>query len=70
MGNPYWDRITEMADRQRTKGISTYGQGLEQFSVPNAVQRIEYIQEELIDALMYLEWTKEKLKEGVSDECK
>ena len=50
MGNPYWDRITEMADRQRTKGISTYGQGLEQFSAPNAVQRIEYIQEELIDA--------------------
>lgn len=37
---------------------------------PNAVQRIEYIQEELIDALMYLEWTKEKLKEGASDECK
>lgn len=70
MGNLYWDRISEMADRQREKGISTYGQGLEQFSTPNAIQRIEYIQEELIDALMYLEWTKEKLKEGASDECK
>lgn len=70
MKNPYWNRITEMADRQRAKGISTYGQGLEQFNTPNAVQQIEYIQEELIDALMYLEWTKEKLKEGASDECK
>lgn len=70
MENPYWDRITEMADRQRAKGISTYGQGLELFNTPNAVQRIEYIQEELIDALMYLEWAKEKLKEGALDECK
>lgn len=70
MENPYWDHITEMADRQRAKGISTYGQGLELFNTPNAVQRIEYIQEELIDALMYLEWAKEKLKEGALDECK
>lgn len=67
MGNPYWDRITEIANRQRAKGIATYGQGLEQFSFPDTVLRIEYIQEELIDALMYLEWAKEKLKEGVSN---
>ena len=60
--NPYWERITQMADRQREKGISTYGQGLEQFTTPDASKRIDYIQEELIDALMYLEWLKEKLK--------
>jgi hypothetical protein len=60
--NPYWDRITQMSDRQREKGIKTYGQGLEQFTTPNAVKRIEYIQEELIDALMYLEWLKDILK--------
>lgn len=60
--NPYWERITQMSDRQREKGISTYGQGLEQFTTPDALQRIEYIQEELIDSLMYLEWLKEKLK--------
>lgn len=70
MENPYWDRITEIADRQRAKGIATYGQGLEQFDAPNAVKRIEYIEEELIDALMYLEWAKEKLKEGVPNGCK
>lgn len=65
--NPYWERITQMSDRQREKGISTYGQGLEQFTAPDALQRIEYIQEELIDALMYLEWLKEKLKGGAEN---
>ena len=59
--NPYWERITQMADKQREKGISTYGQGLEQNITPDALKRIEYIQEELIDALMYMEWLKEKL---------
>lgn len=60
--NPYWERITQMSDRQREKGIKTYGQGLELFTTPDAIKRIEYIQEELIDGLMYLEWLKEKLK--------
>ena len=62
VSNPYWERITQMADRQREKGIKTYGQGLEANTVPDALKRIEYIQEELIDGLMYLEWLKEKLK--------
>ena len=60
--NPYWERITEISNRQREKGINTYGQGLELFTTPDAIKRIEYIQEELIDGLMYLEWLKEKLK--------
>lgn len=67
VSNPYWERITQMADRQREKGISTYGQGLEQFTTPDALQRIEYIQEEMIDALMYLEWLKEKLKGDIEN---
>ena len=62
MNNPYWERITQIANSQRQKGIDTYGQGLEANTVPDALKRIEYIQEELIDALMYLEWLKEKLK--------
>ena len=60
--NPYWERITKMAISQRLKGIKTYGQGLEQFTTPDAIKRIEYIQEELIDGLMYLEWLKDILK--------
>jgi len=62
MNNPYWERITQMSDRQRKKGIDTYGQGLEANTAPDALKRIEYIQEELIDALMYLEWLKDILK--------
>ena len=60
--NPYWHRITQLADRQRAKGVAAYGQGLEDNLKPDAIERIEYIQEELIDGLMYLEWLKEKLK--------
>ena len=62
MTNPYWDRITELANKQRQKGIETYGQGIEDNDLP-VEERIRYIEEELIDALMYLEW----LKEGLHD---
>ena len=60
--NPYWDRITELSNKQRQKGIETYGQGIEDNKLP-VEERIRYIEEELIDALMYLEW----LKEGLHD---
>ena len=59
--NPYWERILAIADRQRAKGMETYGQGLE--SNPAAIMtRLEYLEEELIDGLMYIEWIKEWLK--------
>lgn len=61
--NPYWERICEMADRQRAKGLETYGQGLEK-NPAEMVKRIEHLQEELIDGLMYCEWIKEKILEG------
>lgn len=63
MDNPYWERICKLSERQREKGMKTYGQGLE--SNPAALMsRIEYLQEELVDALMYCEWIKDKIKEG------
>ena len=58
--NPYWENITRLAERQRAKGIATYGTGLED-NPADVLTRIEYIEEELIDALMYLEWVKEGL---------
>lgn len=59
--NPYWERICKLSERQRAKGVETYGQGLE--SNPAAlVKRFEYLEEELIDALMYCEWIKDKLE--------
>ena len=58
--NPYWKRICKLSDAQRKKGMETYGQGLE--SNPAAMlKRIEHLQEELVDALMYCEWIKDKL---------
>ena len=60
--NPYWDRITQLAEKQRAKGINTYGQGLEA-NPADVLTRIQHIEEELIDALMYLEWLKEGLNE-------
>ena len=67
--NPYWERIEALAERQRAKGMETYGQGLED----NPAQmraRIEHLEEELIDGLMYCEWIKAKLYEieGTSNE--
>ena len=67
--NPYWERICKLSDRQRAKGMETYGQGLE--SNPAAIlERIEHLQEELLDGLMYCEWIKDKLieLEGVKDD--
>lgn len=58
--NPYWDRVCKLQDKQREKGIKTYGQGLEDNHEP-VVKRIQHIEEELVDALMYLEWLKDAL---------
>jgi hypothetical protein len=60
INNPYWENICKLQDKQRKKGIETYGQGLEDNHQPVLV-RIQHIEEELIDALMYLEWLKDKL---------
>ena len=60
MSNPYWENICKLQDKQREKGIETYGQGLEDNHEP-VMKRIQHIEEELVDALMYLEWLKDAL---------
>ena len=60
MNNPYWENVTKIANKQRAKGISEYGQGLEANKAA-VLDRINYIEEELVDALMYLEWLKDGL---------
>ena len=56
--NPYWQNIQDIADQKRKKGIDTYGQGLEE-NPADMVTRLTYLEEELIDALMYIEWAKD-----------
>lgn len=60
--NPYWEKICELANKQRSKGINKYGKGLE-YNSADAIARINHLQEELIDGLMYCEWIKDKLRE-------
>ena len=60
MSNPYWENICSLAEKQRSKGIATYGQGLEA-NPADVVARINHLQEELIDALMYCEWIKDTI---------
>ncbi len=64
--NPYWERICSLAERQRAKGMKTYGKGLEDNPLAIA-ERLTYLQEELIDALMYIEHIRAYL-EGSKDE--
>lgn len=59
--NPYWERITDIANRQREKGISEYGKGLECDSADIMI-RLDRIEEELIDALMYLEHLRDGIR--------
>ena len=44
MSNPYWNKICAIADRQRKKGIETYGKGLED-NKKDIISRIEYLEE-------------------------
>lgn len=64
MNNPYWKNICAIAERQRAKGVATYGQGIE-MNPADVITRIEYLQEELVDALMYCEWIKDGIKNTV-----
>ncbi|MBQ0113301.1 MAG: hypothetical protein KBT03_09250 [Bacteroidales bacterium] len=47
-----------MQKKQTEKGIKTYGQTLEQNTKMTDIERLEYLEEELIDALMYIEHIK------------
>ena len=61
--NPYWKRICKLSERQRAKGMETYGQGLEMNPL-SIEERLTYLEEELIDGLYYIEHVKEWLREN------
>ena len=54
----YWSNISALNERQTAKGIEKYGERLEDNTTLSREQRIEHVQEELIDALKYLEHLK------------
>ena len=61
--NPYWERICEISKKQRAKGLATYGQGLEMNPL-TIKERLTYLEEELIDGLMYIEHIRAWLDES------
>lgn len=60
----YWNRITDIYNKQRKKGIETYGQTLEENDYLTEEERLNYLEEELVDALMYIEHIKAKMNEN------
>lgn len=63
MGNSdYWENICEIQKRQTEKGIRSYGQRLEENQAMTMIDRLEYLEEELVDGLMYIEHIKSLLK--------
>lgn len=54
----YWDNVCEINARQERKGMDKYGQRLEDNATLSTDQRIEHLEEELIDALKYCEHLK------------
>ena len=57
MNNPYWERLI-----YDDCSYATYGQGIE-MNPADIITRLEYLQEELIDGLMYIEWIKQAVIE-------
>lgn len=54
----YWANISAINARQTAKGLSKYGEPLEENVTLTHAQRIEHAQEEAIDLLKYLEHLK------------
>ncbi len=57
----YWYNITKMYKVQRAKGEKRYRKTLEE-NTACIEDRITYLQEEMVDGLMYCEWLKDALK--------
>lgn len=60
-GNDYWQNICNIQQRQTDKGIQHYGQRLEDNEDMSVLDGLTYLEEELIDALMYIEHLKKVL---------
>ncbi len=60
----YWENICKIQARQTAKGIKKYGKRLEDNRVLTMTERLEYLEEELIDGLMYIEHIKACFREA------
>lgn len=65
-GGTYWQNICLINARQEAKGKEKYGEPLEDNTTLTTVQRIEHLQEELIDGLKYAEHLKQIATDGIT----
>lgn len=61
--NNYWKNVCKMQEKQTKKGLNKYGTILEDNNKMTMIERLEYLQEELIDGLMYIEHIKVMLND-------
>ena len=62
----YAKNIVDLLTKQREKGLAKYGETLEDNTTLSRAQRIEHLEEELIDALMYAEHIKAVAQDGLT----
>lgn len=62
----YWCRISDINHRQNKKGMEKYGVSLADNATLTFAQRIEHLEEELIDGLKYCEHLKEIGNDGIT----
>lgn len=60
----YWKRVCALQEKQTNKGIEKYGQILEDNKVLTPLERVTYLEEELIDGLMYCEHLKQLIQDN------
>lgn len=59
----YWNNVCEIQKEQTAKGIKKYGFTLEDSDDMPLYKTLTYLQEELIDALMYIEHIKSSVED-------
>ena len=58
----FWNRVTQINNKQRAKGIREYGQTLEENDDLSVIDTLTMLEEELVDALNYIEKIKDLLQ--------
>jgi NTP pyrophosphatase (non-canonical NTP hydrolase) len=64
--NQYGKNIIRLLRKQNAKGLKKYGVTLEANKTLSTIQRIEHLQEELIDGLQYCEHLKASYKDNLT----
>ena len=62
----YDKHITELLEKQRKKGLAKYGETLEENTTLSREQRVDHLEEELVDALRYCEHLKMTFRDSLT----